>query len=227
MERTPTSQTVCGTKLQRCQGFMSEKADIPAFRATRASGRGSLKSKKGGQLSIHYNGDSSTAEFLCRTTIPVSQLSVYGAISDWCEELAQQTSDHSFPSTERPVAEMNDGSESRISPNVVSILTNAPRLNVPVQGNLLRSHSERFETRPENIRAIEASETIGFMRKNFPGQCFVTIHDADLTGFEHAGACREYTLPRSDKRFCSGWIDSRTHEDCPITGNQGHVTLWN
>ena len=36
----------------------------PIFRATCALDRGSLKSKGGGQLSIHYNGDSSTAELI-------------------------------------------------------------------------------------------------------------------------------------------------------------------
>ena len=78
--------------------FTSEKED-PILRATSALDRGSLKSKKGGKLSIHYNGDSSTAELPFRTIISVNQLSVYGAISDWCEELAQQMSDHSFSST--------------------------------------------------------------------------------------------------------------------------------
>ena len=79
---------------------------------TSALDRGSLKSKKGGKLSIHHNGD----------------FSVYGAISDWCEELAQQISDR-----------------------------------FPARGNPWRNHNERFETLPEDIRAIQASETAGFV----------------------------------------------------------------
>ena len=36
----------------------------------------------------------------------------------------------------RPVAEMNDESESRILPNVLSIFTTPIPINVPVQGDL-------------------------------------------------------------------------------------------
>ena len=68
----------------------------PVFRATSALDRGFLKSKKGGQLSIHYDGDLWNAELLLRTIISVNQLSVYGAIADWC---GQQISDHAFSST--------------------------------------------------------------------------------------------------------------------------------
>ena len=93
------------------------------FRGTSASDRGSLKSRGGGKLSLRYNGGSSTAELLFRIIISVNQVRVYRAVADWCEELAQQISDHSFASTERPKADMNDESESRISPNVVSIST--------------------------------------------------------------------------------------------------------
>ena len=88
------------------------------FRATSALNRKSLKSKGEGKLSIHHDGDPATAELLFRMVISVNQLSIYGAISDWCEELAQQISDHSFSSTGKLVAELNDESESRISPDV-------------------------------------------------------------------------------------------------------------
>ena len=54
----------------------------PIFRASLALDRGSLKSKKGGKLWVHYNDDSSTGELLFRTIISVNQLSVYGVISD-------------------------------------------------------------------------------------------------------------------------------------------------
>ena len=74
------------------------------LRATSALDRGSLKSKKEGKLSIHCNGDSSTAELMFRTLISVNLLSVYEAISDWCAKFAQQISDTRFSSTEKLVA---------------------------------------------------------------------------------------------------------------------------
>ena len=78
------------------------------FRAISVLDRGSLKSQKGGKLAIHHNGALSTAELLFRTIVCVNQLRVYGAVSDWCEELAQQISGHSLSSTVKPVAKMNE-----------------------------------------------------------------------------------------------------------------------
>ena len=143
------------------------------FRATSALDRGSLKSEGGEK--IHHNSDSTTAELLFRIIISVNQLSAYGAVADWCKELAQQISDHSFSSTGRQVAEMNDESECRISPNVVSILTNPPSINVPGQGDLLRSHNKRFEHLLEDIRVSKAGEDAGFMRRGFS---WTTFHDS-------------------------------------------------
>ena len=162
-------------------------------------------SKKRGNLSIHHNGDLSTAELLFRTIISVNQLRVHGAISDWCEELAQQISDHSFSSTKRPVANVNEQFDCRLSPELLSLLTNPRPINVPAQGNLLRSHSERFEKLPEDMQVIAAGETGGFRRKISSGPYFVTIHDLDDGFGGGARACRDdgYSIPE-------GWIRGHT-----------------
>ena len=58
----------------------------PVFRATSPLSRGTLKSKGGGKLSIHFCVDGDTIEIVFRTIISVNQLSIYGAVSDLCEE---------------------------------------------------------------------------------------------------------------------------------------------
>ena len=58
----------------------------PVFRATSPLSRGTLKSKGGGKLSIHYCADFGTIETVFCTFISVNQLSIYGAVSDVCEE---------------------------------------------------------------------------------------------------------------------------------------------
>ena len=58
----------------------------PVFRATSPLSRGTLKSKGGGQLSIHFCADGDTIETVFRTIISVNQLSIYGAVSDLCDE---------------------------------------------------------------------------------------------------------------------------------------------
>ena len=58
----------------------------PVFRATSSLSRGTLKSKGGGQLSFHFCADGDTIETVFRTIISVNQLSIYGTVSDLCEE---------------------------------------------------------------------------------------------------------------------------------------------
>ena len=70
----------------------------PVFRATSPLSQGTLKSKGGEKLSIHFCADGDTIETVFRTIISVNQLSFYGAVSDVCEEYSTgQTR------TERPV----------------------------------------------------------------------------------------------------------------------------
>ena len=55
------------------------------IRASSALDRGSF-SKKVGQFSNHCSVETSSAELLFRTINSVSQLSIYAAVADWCEE---------------------------------------------------------------------------------------------------------------------------------------------
>ena len=54
----------------------------PVFRATSPLSRGTLKSKGGGKLSVHFCADGDTIETVFRTIISINQLSIYGAVSD-------------------------------------------------------------------------------------------------------------------------------------------------
>ena len=59
----------------------------PVFRATSPLSRGTLKSRGGGKLLIHFCADQGTIEAVFRTIVSVNQLSgIYGAVSDLCEE---------------------------------------------------------------------------------------------------------------------------------------------
>ena len=58
----------------------------PVFRGTSPLSRGALISRGGGTLSIHFCADGETIETVFRTIISVNQLSIYGAVSDSCEE---------------------------------------------------------------------------------------------------------------------------------------------
>ena len=58
----------------------------PVSRATSQLSRGTLKNKGGGKLPIHFCADGDTIETVFRTIISVNQLSIYGAVSDLCDE---------------------------------------------------------------------------------------------------------------------------------------------
>ena len=157
-----TEEKWYGTHICKPNGFWSRAAGMmmihlresghPTCKGTSALARGRLESRGGGgKTSIHYNADPLTVELLFRIIISVNQLSLYGAVADWCEELSQQISDHFSSSTGNLVAKVNDDSESKVSPIGVSILTKQLLINVPAQGNLVQQHKERFENLPEDI----------------------------------------------------------------------------
>ena len=112
----------------------------PVFRATSPFSRGTLTSKGGGKLSIHFSADGDTIETVFRTIISVNQLSIYGAVSDLCEEYsACQTR------TVRPV--LAGQSEPLFAPEKLLIMTPTPSIEIPAQENLLQKHKELVENR--------------------------------------------------------------------------------
>ena len=60
--------------------------------------------KKGGKCTIHFSGDPWNADLFFRTIHSASQLIIYLAVADWCEELTQQIRGQSFSSVEKSIA---------------------------------------------------------------------------------------------------------------------------
>ena len=88
-----TSDSTCIDRPQREWDRVAELMMIkfgesghPVFRATSPLSRGTLKSKGGGKLSIHFCADGGTIETVFRTIISVNQLSLHGAVAHMCEE---------------------------------------------------------------------------------------------------------------------------------------------
>ena len=103
----------------------------PVFRAMSPLSRGTLKSKGGGNSSIHFCADGDTIETVFRTIISVNQLSIYGAVSDVCEEYSTcQTI------TWRPV--LAGQSDPLFEPAKLLITTPTPSIEILAQENLLQ-----------------------------------------------------------------------------------------
>ena len=112
----------------------------PVFRATSPLSRGTLKSKGGGKLSIHFCADGDTIETF-RTIISVNQLSVYGAVSDLCEE-------YSSCQTRTGRLVVAEQSDPHFAPADLLVTTPTPSIETPAQENLLHKHKERVEKLP-------------------------------------------------------------------------------
>ena len=111
----------------------------PVFRATSPLSRGTHKSKGGGKLSIHFCVDGDTIETVFRTIISVNQLSIYGAVSDVCQEYSTcQTS------TGRPV--LAQQSDPLFEPAQLSIMTSRLSIEIPAQEIYCRSTKNEWKS---------------------------------------------------------------------------------
>ena len=86
-----------GTHVQKPNGEWIRVAEImtvnfaesghPIFQATSLLEKRELKSKGGGQKTIHNNEREETVELILRTVISFNQLSIFGSVADLCNEL--------------------------------------------------------------------------------------------------------------------------------------------
>ena len=62
------------------------ESGCPIFRATTPLSRSNFKSRGHGKLSIHFTADYPTIETVFRIIVSATQLSLYGAVANMCEE---------------------------------------------------------------------------------------------------------------------------------------------
>ena len=148
--------------------------------------RGTLKSKGGGKLSIHFCADGDTIETVVHTIISVNQLSIYGAVSDLCEEYSScQTRTGRVVVAERP--------DPLFAPADLLIMTPTPSIEIPAKENLLQKHKERVEKLPQPDQLIEVCIDVGFLKTVDVGQYFMTKHTDEFLHFAAPVTCRECT----------------------------------
>ena len=162
------------------------------FRATSPLSRGTLKSKGGGQLSIHFCADGGTIESVFRKIISVNQLGIYGAVSDLCEEYKA-----CHVRAVRPV--LAGQSDPLFEP--ASLLTKTPTLSTddPAQEDLFQKYQERVERLSQQNRVIKICTDAGFLTTVGVGQYFMTKDTEEFSQYTESVACREHTLPRDEK----------------------------
>ena len=134
----------------------------PVFRVTSPLSRGTLKSKGGGKLSIHFCADGDTIETLFSTISSVNQLSIHGAVSDLCEEYKACQA-----RTERLV--LAEQSDPLFEPSVMK--THIPLTDDSAQEeDLLQRYQERIEKLSQQDRVIKICTGAGFLTTVEVGQ---------------------------------------------------------
>ena len=175
----------------------------PVFRSTSPLSRGVLKSKGGGKLSIHFCADEGTIETVFRTIISVNQLSIYGAVSDLCDECKS-----CHVRTGRLV--LVGQSDPLFVPTSV-MKTSTPLTDDPAEEDLLQKYQERVDELSQQNRVIKFCTDAGFLTTVDVGQYFMTKDTEEFSQFTDSVACREYTLPRDEKSSDpKGWIRGNT-----------------
>ena len=135
-----------------------------------------------------------------RITISVTQLSLYGAVAELCEEY------ESFHDrTGQPV--VGGQSSSSFVPSVIKtnvLLNNDDRAHKDL---LLQRYAERIEKLSQQDRVSKFCIDAGFLTTVEVGQCFMTKDTEEFSQFTVSVACREYTLPRDESSTePKGWI---------------------
>ena len=207
-------QSGINTYNERPQGEWDKVAELtmikfgqsghPVFRATSPLSRGTLRSKGGGKLSIRFCADGDTIETVFRTIISVNQLSIYGAVSDLCDEYRICQA-----GTGRPV--LAGQFDPLFEP--ASLLITTPTLSTEVlaQEDLLQKYQERVERLSQQNRVIKICADAGFLTTVEVGQYFMTKDTEEFSQFTELVTCREYTLPRKEKSSDpNGWIRGNT-----------------
>ena len=129
----------------------------PVVRVTSPLSRGTLKSKGGRKLSIHFCADGDTIETVFSHSYFCYQLSIYGAASDLCEEYSSCQA-----RTERPVLARQ--SDPLFEPACLLMTTPTPSIETPAQENLLQKHKERVERLSQQNRGTKICTDAGFLK---------------------------------------------------------------
>ena len=131
----------------------------PVFRASSPLSRGTLKSKGGGKLSIHFCADGDTIETVFRTIISDDQLCIYGAVSELCEE-------YSICQSETGRRVVTEQSDPFFAPADLLIMTLTSSVEIPAQENLLQKYKERVDSLSQPDQFIKVCIDTGFLPEN-------------------------------------------------------------
>ena len=131
MEKNGTERTLVSLKENEIPSLLkwwdiSKKLDTQYSRGFSAFNHGILR-RKGGKCTVHFKAGSSNTELLFRTTPPANQISINGAVSRWCEELAQRILGQNELIVGKSVAKENEQLLKKVNPQEVNSVVQTSR----------------------------------------------------------------------------------------------------
>ena len=145
-----------------------------------------------GKETIHFNADASNTELLFRIGLSVNQLSIYGAVSNWCHQFClteEENLQDRSPGKKESVTEVVLTS---VKSQEVKLLVSSPRV---ASGNSLRENIQDSELLSETIRFTRFCEDVSFVHRVSAGKSCKTKHGEDVPFGQIIPLCREYTFP--------------------------------
>ena len=129
------------------------KRSHPVFKSISALAHGILR-RKNNRDTLHFTADAPNTEISHRTIHSANQLSVYGAVTSWCEEFGLKPDETSemLKKTE------SDQILKEVRPQEVNSLVQAPGNDEPAFGNRLRKCIQNFETLEKEIQFTRVCE---------------------------------------------------------------------
>ena len=147
----------------------------PIFRASSVFERGELRSKGGGQKSIHFNGSDENIELLLRTMSFANQLSVYDLIADSYDELSKDLR------TPRK-SKASDHLETMEIPTRFS--AEETQTNAQQRRNLLQEYERKIEQLSEDQKLSKLCYDTG-LKLVEQGQYFCTLDTEEEQKMQH------------------------------------------
>ena len=176
----------------RKMGFYSHSDGGTIQRNRSALSRGILKKKKG-RDTIHFSGDSTNTELLFQTNHSVNQLSIYGAVSNWCEQFGLTENEMGQEKRLGKGESVTRGVLTSVKSQEVNLLTSSPR---SASGSSLREKIQDFESLSDTIRIARVCEDVILVHRVSAGMSYKSRPDEDDGFGQIIPLCREYTLSR-------------------------------
>ena len=159
------------------------------FKSISASTRGILK-KKNGRDTKNFNADASITELLFGIIHSVNELSIYGAVTNWCAQFGFTEEEKKQEKTER-IRDQRCIDKCEITRSKICGIFSETGI-----WKQFAAKNQDFESLTETIRFIRVCEFASFRYRVSAGLSYKTRLDEDDGLGQIIPLCREYTLSR-------------------------------